>query len=119
MKKAMKKIKSHAPTASYTFYDENARRKYIERYYPRAIDAYNLLIPHAYKADLFRYIRLFVHGGIYFDSGFEPYNKNFKIFGHLIHPDDDLVLTNDLKTSGGGILTGFLCSKPKNPVLHN
>ena len=119
MKKAMKKIKSHAPSASYTFYDENTRRKYIERYYPRAIDAYNLLIPHAYKADLFRYIRLFVHGGIYFDSGFEPYNKNFKIFEHLIHSDDDLVLTNDLKTSGGGLYQGFLCSKPKNPVLHN
>ena len=119
MKKAIEKIKSHAPTCFYTFYNENARRKYIEKYYPRAINAYNLLIPHAYKSDLFRYIRLFVHGGIYFDSGFEPYNKNFKILEHLIHPDDDLIIAIDVDGSGGGILTGFLCSKPKNPVLYN
>lgn len=52
----------------YKFYTDELARFYIEKNFPvRFLDAYDALIPGAYKADLFRYLVLLKEGGVYSD----------------------------------------------------
>jgi hypothetical protein len=53
---------------SYRFYTDDSSRQYIVDHFPRHfVEAYDALIPAAYKADLFRYMLLMKDGGIYAD----------------------------------------------------
>ena len=53
---------------SYRFYTDKTARQYIINHFPRHfVEAYDALIPGAYKADLFRYMVLMKDGGIYAD----------------------------------------------------
>jgi hypothetical protein len=52
----------------YRFYTDSTARDYIQKNYPsRFLDAFDSLIPGAYKADLFRYLVLMKDGGVYSD----------------------------------------------------
>ena len=52
----------------YRFYnDEDARLFVVKNYPKRFSDAYDSILPGAFKADFFRYLVLLVHGGIYAD----------------------------------------------------
>ena len=52
----------------YRFYNDETARAYIERYYPnRFVEAYDALLPGAFKADLFRLLVLLREGGVYAD----------------------------------------------------
>ena len=52
----------------YKLYTDSTARQYIEDYFPKHfLQAYDALIPGAYKADLFRYMVLMREGGIYAD----------------------------------------------------
>ena len=53
---------------SYRFYTDDSSRQYIVDHFPRHfVEAYDAMIPAAYKADLFRYMLLMKDGGIYAD----------------------------------------------------
>ena len=57
------------PEFTYIYYDDNDIINFLEKYFSkRYIDAYNKLIPGAYKADFFRYCFLYIYGGFYFDN---------------------------------------------------
>uniref|UniRef100_A0A7S4NHU3 Alpha 1,4-glycosyltransferase domain-containing protein n=1 Tax=Odontella aurita TaxID=265563 RepID=A0A7S4NHU3_9STRA len=52
----------------YRFYSDEEARAYVAEHYPRQfLDAFDALLPGAYKADLFRYLVLLKDGGIYAD----------------------------------------------------
>jgi mannosyltransferase OCH1-like enzyme len=52
----------------YRFYTDDTARQYVIDNYPlHFLEAYDALIPGAYKADLFRYMLLLKEGGIYAD----------------------------------------------------
>jgi mannosyltransferase OCH1-like enzyme len=52
----------------YRFYDDEDARQYIARNFPQTfVEAYDAVIPGAFKADLFRYLVLLKDGGIYAD----------------------------------------------------
>lgn len=52
----------------YRFYTDDTARQYIIDHYPlHFLEAYDALIPGAYKADLFRYMLLLREGGVYAD----------------------------------------------------
>lgn len=52
----------------YSFYtDEDAEKFLTEHFPPEVREAYDALVPGAYKADLFRYCVLFIFGGVYSD----------------------------------------------------
>ena len=118
MAKEMKSVMESAPGASYTFYDAEERRKYIEAHYPSAIKPYDSLLPGAYKCDIFRYIRLYVEGGVYLDS---PYSVSPKrtMFGDIINKNDDFVAAWDIRErKSKAVFYGFIASIPKHPILH-
>jgi hypothetical protein len=52
----------------YRFYNDADAKQYIlTNFPPRFVDAFDALIPGAYKADLFRYLVLMKEGGVYAD----------------------------------------------------
>lgn len=56
------------PEYEYKFYGNQERRNFIKKFFDsKTLDAYDTLVPGAYKADLFRYCYLYIHGGCYFD----------------------------------------------------
>ena len=56
------------PEYEYEFFEDTDCRKFIEDNFDKSIlEAYDTLIPNAFKADLFRYCYLYKNGGIYTD----------------------------------------------------
>jgi hypothetical protein len=52
----------------YRFYTDDTAREYIQIHYPtRFVEAYDALLPGAFKADLFRLLVLLREGGVYSD----------------------------------------------------
>ena len=69
----------------YQFYDDESAARFLQSHFPpQVLDAYKSIIPGAFKADLFRYCVLLIHGGVYADM-------DVLLESHL----DDL-LTNDI-----------------------
>lgn len=65
---AISKIKRQNPRFNYFLFDDNDCREFIKTNFPiDVLNAYDSLIPGAYKADLWRLCVLYIHGGIYMD----------------------------------------------------
>jgi mannosyltransferase OCH1-like enzyme len=100
------------PNYDYIYFDNIRARAYIVDNYPaRVVEAYDVLIPGAYKADLFRYCSLFIMGGIYIDMGMVMLCALDDIIGDgdvFISPEDN---------STGGIYNAFICCEPQNPII--
>jgi mannosyltransferase OCH1-like enzyme len=74
------------PEYEYYFFDNNDVKKFIrDNFDEEVLEAYDTLVPGAYKADLFRYCYLYIHGGCYFD------NKQI-----LRQPIRNLIESNDI-----------------------
>lgn len=59
------------PEYEYKFFDDTACRRFIKKNYDaKTLEAYDMLVPGAYKADLFRYCYIYKKGGCYFDCKF-------------------------------------------------
>ena len=113
MLNAINNIKNNNPEFKhYLFDDDNCRRFIKNKFSVQVFNAYNSLIPGAYKADLWRYCVLYIYGGIYLDIKYEMYN-NFKLVD--IINDEHYVLDDNKK----GIYNGFMVSKPGNTALLN
>jgi len=103
-------------TYKYELSDDFECRDFIKNNFVLDIlNAYNKLIPGALKADLWRYCKLYIEGGIYCDMDLICL-KNLEdyFFG-----DYDMVTVLDLKASGGGIFQGFLAVTKKNIIIKN
>lgn len=102
----------------YRFYDNAASEEFLDTHFPPEVrQAYNALIPGAYKADLFRYCVLLIHGGIYADVDV------------LLSTDLEKLVENDIgfispvdepgRDLGRGccLWNGFIASAPGHPFL--
>jgi mannosyltransferase OCH1-like enzyme len=114
----VEKLKKDNPDFEYHLYDDTECRAFIQaNFEPDVAEAYDQLIPGAFKADLWRYCVLYINGGFYLDIKFrcEPgfslsdinestffvreYNhKGTGLYGHIIY-------------------TGCICSYPRNPLF--
>jgi GR25 family glycosyltransferase involved in LPS biosynthesis/mannosyltransferase OCH1-like enzyme len=115
MARAIRCLQDHAPYCEYRFYDDGERRRFIEQNYPSALDAYNVLVPGSYRADLFRAIVVYTLGGVYFDLGFSP-SQGTDLFGNVIAENDEIVFSIDEWVHG--ILTGFFAATKRHPYLQ-
>ena len=108
---AVNTIKNLNPRFKYCLYDDNDSREFIKTNFPEnVLDAYDKLIPGAYKADLWRYCILYKEGGIYVDIKYKPVN-NFKFIN--LTEKEHWVLDID----GYGIYNALIVSKKDNPIL--
>ena len=56
------------PSTLIDVYTPQAAEQYVEQHCPGSLEAFRILVPWAYKADLFRYCVLYAEGGIYLDD---------------------------------------------------
>ena len=78
------------------------------------INAYNNLIPGAYKADLTRYCILYTRGGIYLDAKMMPMN-DFKLKNVI--DKEYFVRDGNFEGRGRGVYNAFMICKKNNPIL--
>ena len=61
------------PDWSIYLYDVNQAKEFIDENFSQdVVQTYNNIVPKAYKADLFRYCILYIHGGVYVDIKMVP-----------------------------------------------
>ena len=107
----MKQMKQNNPNFRFYLFDDNDCRKFIKSNFDSNIlNAYDRLIPGAYKADLWRYCVLYIHGGIYMDVKYYPIN-NFKLVKLL--EEEHWVLD----IGGNGIYNALMVCKAGNEIL--
>ena len=71
MKERVELLKRQNPIFKHHLFDDNDCREFIKTYFKHdVLEAYDKLIPGAYKADLWRLCVLFINGGIYMDIKF-------------------------------------------------
>jgi hypothetical protein len=111
MKERVELLKAQNPRFNHHLFDDNDCREFIKNHFkPDVLQAYDSLIPGAYKADLWRYCVLFIHGGIYMDIKYMPLNE-FRFINliekeHLVSDTDNINIYNAL----------MVCL-PKNEIL--
>jgi mannosyltransferase OCH1-like enzyme len=104
------KMTNGHPRFTHYLFDEKDCYNFIKNNFEYdVLNAYNMLIPSAYKSDLWRYCVLYINGGIYFDIKFFCVN-NFK----LIALTEKEYFVRDRED---GTLNGLIAVKPKNEIL--
>jgi mannosyltransferase OCH1-like enzyme len=99
------------PEYTFVYFDENDRINFLIKHFDVYIlNAYNNLIPGAYKADLFRYCYMYINGGCYFD------NKmiNRIPLREIINKDTEMIFCYENKIS---YINGLLISTKKNNIF--
>ena len=108
------------PDWEYHFFDKDDLRNFIRDNFPKKVlAAYDTLIPGAFKADLWRYCVLYIHGGVYVDSKAELLIS----LNDVIPSDVEFLSVKDRPCDmrepfGSYILQAFICSKPKHLFLE-
>jgi mannosyltransferase OCH1-like enzyme len=115
MKESVEKLKKENPEFSHHLYsDEDCRNFIMQNFGEDVLNAYDSLIPGAFRADLWRYCILYKKGGVYLDVKYSTVN-DFK----LINLTNDEYFVRDIGSSGGGIYNAFMICKPGNLKLLN
>lgn len=110
------KIKN--PDYKYTFHDKNDRVNFLtSNFAPNVINAYNRIIPGAYKADLWRYCVLYIYGGVYADID----TLCLGSIDSFLNNDIELMAPIDLNTTPSdgphNVANGFIAVVPKSPIM--
>ena len=122
MKENVELLKRQNPEFTHYLYDDKMCRDFIrEHFHEDILWAFDKLKPGAYKADLWRYCVLYIHGGIYLDIKFKCIN-NFK----LIELTDQEYWVKDIshgtalpnRKKVNGIYQALISCLPKNQILY-
>ena len=118
MAACVESIKLDNPEFKHHLFSDADCREFIEANFDgEVLDAYDSIIPGAFKADLWRYCVLYENGGVYLDIKYKC-NAGFK----LKDIATDNFFAREYNGEGTGlsekpIYTGCMISKPKNPVF--
>jgi len=111
MSRVVNYIKTNNPAFNYQLFDDNDCREFIKNNFDNIVlNAFDSLIPGAYKADLWRYCILYKKGGIYLDIKYKPVAK-FKFIN--LTEKEHWVLDAD----NNGIYNALMVCKPGNNIL--
>lgn len=110
------------PNFTIRYYSDKDSREFIKNNFSKdIIDAYDKLIPGAYKADMFRYCILYKNGGVYSDLT-QRILKPLKTF--IDFEKDELYLVQDIdhyKINGNGSSKGiqisFIATRPGKDIF--
>lgn len=114
MKQHIQNIQTINPEFDLYVYSHAECREFIQKNYPsEVVDAYDSLIPGAFRSDLFRYCKLYKDGGVYMDIKFITHIKLID----MIKTQPIHIIRDDQKEVPGCLCNGFLISPPKNPLF--
>ena len=111
MKQNYETFKNDNPEFNHFLYDDEACIEFIkDNFDENVLNAYNSLVPYAYKTDLWRLCILYIKGGVYIDIKFKCVN-GFKLISltekeHFVRDRPD-----------GCVLNGLIVTFPKNEIL--
>ena len=112
MKERVEYLKETHPRFEHFLFDDNDCRKFIQdNFNSGVLNAYDRLIPGAYKADLWRYCILYIHGGIYMDIKLKCIN-GFR----LIELTENNHYVND-RLPPLSIYNALIACQPLSPLL--
>lgn len=114
MRRAMQSLIDANPEYEHRYYDGEACRRVLELFPATVRLAYAMLIPGAYRADLFRQCVTYVYGGVYADTGFVA----LRPLRDAIAAADTFVCPVDVyrKGIGQGLQIAFIATTARNPV---
>lgn len=117
MRTIVDQIRRNNPQYDYSLYDDQDCRQFLLTHfglnYAQAFDA---LIPGAFKCDFWRYAMLYIHGGVYMDIDMVPLLP----LDEIIRPGDEFVSIVDKPDKSYiqcGIFQSFIACRPKHPIL--
>jgi mannosyltransferase OCH1-like enzyme len=103
------------PRFNYFLFDDNDSREFIKNNFENdVLNAYDSLIPGAYKADLWRYCILYKLGGIYIDIKYKPYN-GFRFIN--LTEKEHLCLDIPNQWDEFGVYNAIMVCLPENKIL--
>ena len=112
LQKVMHSIIDMNPEYEHHFYSDHRIRDFIRQHFDqKTLDAFDAVIPGAYKADLFRYCWLYIKGGVFLDGDIQanrPLNE-------LLRPDDEFVSAED--NGIGWLHNAFIACTPRHPII--
>jgi len=120
MKECVETLRRKNPEFTHHLYDDEDCYEFIKRNFePEVAEAYDSLIPGAYKADLWRYCILYKRGGVYLDIKYKNVG-DFKLIDlmnqeHFVY---DSTAYDNGKTVGG-IYNAFIIAYAGNQKLKN
>lgn len=117
----IKKLIDMNPEFDYYLYsDENSRLFIKDNFNEDVLNAFDTLIPGAYKSDLWRYCILYVKGGIYLDLKFycKIPLKNILIYGSTVFVKDRF-LKNMVPREKYNIYNALMVSIPNNIIFKH
>ena len=101
------------PEFKHYLYDDDDCRNFIKKSFPmQVLNAFDSLVPGAFKADLWRYCVLYINGGIYLDIKYKCIN-NFK----LIALTEREYFVNDRPSKC--MYNALIAVKPFNKIMLN
>ena len=108
----MRKWQKLNPTYQYKYFTSLDRVNFISKHFSdRVIQAYDKLLPGAYKVDLWRCCVLYIHGGVYVDSRAVPLVS----LDNIIDSTDKFIIPTDRLPCW--LWNGFICSTPNHLLL--
>jgi mannosyltransferase OCH1-like enzyme len=111
MRKTVDLIIRNNPRFNHQLFDDNDCRNFIKNNFDNSVlNAFDALLPGAYKADLWRYCILYKNGGIYLDIKYKPINR-FKFIN--LTEKEHWVLDMDKN----GVYNALIVCKPNNEIL--
>ena len=96
----------------YHYFDDYDQREYIKEHFDKnVLEAYDSLVPGAYRSDLWRACVIYREGGIYIDVKLFPVIS----IDSIIDSDTDFLFVNDVVD--GRISNAFFAASPKHPCI--
>ena len=112
VRKSVERLKMQNPEFEHHLFDEKECRQFIATHFPSIVKTYDSILPHAIKADLWRYCIMYKLGGIYLDS------KYYGIHGFkLLSLTGKEYFCKDIERSLGAIYNAILICKPGNAKM--
>ncbi len=110
-------IQKQNPELEYFLFDDNDCVNFIKTHFDTdVVDAYNKLLPEAYKADLWRYCVMYIHGGVYLDVKYQCID-GFKFIDIMDREHFVLERSYFWKPGTHGIYNALIIAKPGNPLF--
>lgn len=110
MKQSVEHLKKCHPRFEHFLFDDNDCRMFIAKNFDNnVLNAFDSLIPGAYKADLWRYCVLYINGGIYLDIKYDCINT-FR-FIELTEKEHWVI-----DADGRNIYNALIAVMPKNEI---
>jgi hypothetical protein len=103
-----------SPDHEIRYFDHDDCDRFVGLHFPQLAPYYRNLIPGAFRADVWRLMALYTHGGVYADLA----ARFAAPMSTLFRPSDRLVLCVDTPTDSSGICNGLIAARPNSPALR-